>query len=1140
MAYKIMNKYEKLQNKVRGVIAERKNQKVFDGKSLNSSNEKLKRNINQIFMLARAELEPKNFKQFITWVKQQVECQIRDNNKYTNKSYADTAGLFVNMPEVSWDKELSWVMERLIAEAEKLNSFFQFLVEVETLAYSGDFKKIFDKLENFENKNGASLWSIQLKISFEQTFNGLAEQKKYTNSFRKIYKTGLLSYIVFFISSRNEEKTNYLKFVEDFENSLSKHKYYKEQKELTNYLRYKILGQYPQDFNDIKDLLLIEQAHSIYDLYDTFINVIQHLIMNNQIIFLQKYSKKIEQLNILDDYRIKKIIKLIKNDINANANARNYTWHELNNNPNVAKERIFIENNLVDIWGIINNAYNLYENEYYNGENLFEQTINGFLNFTKFNKTSATILNQYNKHVLNFDLLPTVKAISLIIKPLSDVKIDCRLEYDNFGLNSPTIGLEDKKIDLEKLNSNSDIHILLKTIKLLNSKNYGSSYNLLLQLDSSENIFIHNYCKHNLLKLCFLQNDTIGVLNILNSINLDFLNNFDSYIFKKIVKSIKYKDVKNIENHLDRENIIHVCLLHSDDSNLLASLRLGIKSVCNFYNVDKPSELTKLPTNYKLVNFLSEICVPNNLDMCRLKALNGSKLVIDERIEICNKLRYLDKINSDKYEHELSRLNYLKTLDEGQKVLSSSRIYVDVDAFKKWAVHEISDEISRYQDLAEILPDHNVQYLELIQGLYSNENYLSNFVPESDADLLLLNILRRCEQAFLFNSNWGLDYYLSKRIRHQSFIGRLRNELEQSQLITTKVSENGSYQDNQFWIDYLCLEHHELEDKLQKVFKNFSASFDKNLLDLKENRLHIKSPEKPDGMLILNTPSNYIPILRYIMKQDDIDSILASLIDILWGSLSHSLKSTKSYINNDLSHQISTLFDNLKLNIKKQIGEHLPIINDKYLELDQKITGCNSSIQAVLIEIGNWFTRNDLEAHSTYIKPEEMIDLAISTASKSLNNINVEIENSIKVIDSTGDDFRLSLSNLPVFNDIYFILLDNVQEHSLLDNPKVISNTIFDCDNNRLEIEFINECHSRAKIKNSETVSQINAEIKSKSIIRSRQEGHSGLIKLVAAEDNDDNFSIDFGYNTDKSFRVRLVYPLIRTDFINEKIEDIK
>lgn len=30
-----MNKYEKLQNKVRGVIAERKNQKVFDGKSLN-------------------------------------------------------------------------------------------------------------------------------------------------------------------------------------------------------------------------------------------------------------------------------------------------------------------------------------------------------------------------------------------------------------------------------------------------------------------------------------------------------------------------------------------------------------------------------------------------------------------------------------------------------------------------------------------------------------------------------------------------------------------------------------------------------------------------------------------------------------------------------------------------------------------------------------------------------------------------------------------------------------------------------------------------------------------------------------------------------------------------------------------------
>ncbi|WP_336026041.1 hypothetical protein [Acinetobacter pittii] len=1135
-----MSKFEKLQNKVRGAIAERKSQKVFDGKSLNLSNEKLKRDIKQIFFLARSDLEFKDFRKFIIWVNQQIESQVKDYNQYTNKSYIDVAGLFTHMPEVSWERELSWVIERLISEAEKLNDFFQLLIKIENMAYHGDFKNIFDELENFEKLNGASLWSIQLKISFEQTFNGLAEQKKYANTFRKLYKTGLLSYIVFFISSRNEEKTNYLKFVEDFENSISKHKYYKERRELTNFLRYKILGQYPNEVNEIKDLLLIEQAHSIYDIYDTFINVIQNLILRNQTYFLEKFSKKFEQLDILDDYRIKKIISFLRNKSIINNSNREYKWYDYNDSSKIASERIFVENNLTDIWGIINNAYNLYHNEFYNGENLFEQTMNGFLNFTKFNKTSAIILNQYNKHVLNFDLLPTIKAISLIIKPLSDVKIDCKLEYSSFGLNSPTIGLEDKKINIDKLYKKNEINLFLKVIKLLNIKDYSSAYHILVDLVQSDNQFIRNYCKHNLLKLCFLQNDTIGILHVMSSMNLEFLNNYDSYIFKKIIKSIKYQDVKNIDNYLDRENLINVCLLHSDDSNLLASLRLGIKSVCNLYNVDKPSELTKLPMNAELINFLAEICVPNNLDMCRLKALKGSKLVIDERIEICNRLRSIDKINSDRYEHELSRLNYLKTLEEGKKVLSSSRIYVDVDAFKKWAIHEISDEISRYQDLAEIVPDQNVQYLELIQGIYSNENYLSNFIPESDADLLLLNILRRCEQAFLFNSNWGLDYYLSKRIRHQSFIGRLRNELEQSQLITTKVSENGSYQDNQFWIDYLCVEHHELKDKLQKVFKNFSASFDKNLLDLKENKLHIKSVEKPDGMLILNTPSNYIPILRYVMKQDDMDSILTSLVDILWGSLSNSLKSTKNYINNDLSHHISLLFDNLKLNIKKQIGDQLPAINSKYLELDQKITGCNSSIQAVLIEIGNWFTRNELEAHSTYIKPDEMIDLAISTASKSLNNINIEIENTIRVIDSSDEDFRLSLSNLPVFNDIYFILLDNVQEHSLLDNPKVISNTIFDCDNNRFEIEFINECHSRSKIKNSETVNRIYAEIKSKSIVRSRQEGNSGLIKLVAAEDNSDNFSIDFGYNTDKSFRVKLVYPLIRTEFIYEKSEDIK
>lgn len=1115
----------KYQNKIRGIISQRKNQKVFDGKSLDKSNDALKRGISEIFLLARAELDEKDFSRFIEWTNDQVHSQVKDAELYKKKSYSDVAGLFKKIPVVTLEKEIAWIIERINAESQKINEFYDFIINLEKTVYLGNYKEAIDDLNLFEQKNGASIWSIQLMIGLEQVANGLIEQKKYTNSLRKIFKTGLLSYLAFFISGRNEVKTNFLKFIEDVEKSISAHRGFKKNEALLTYLTYKISGVYPE-IEKIDHILRIEQAHSIYDIYDTFLNIAQFLIYQNREDILLRHKYSLKKLSSLKDYRIEKILKHLNiNEINECQKRDYQVFDECSNEISYNDRCIRPEG--VDIWGLFNKGYNKYNTEFYDSENLFKQSYESLLSFTKFSSESAKNINQLNKHILNFNIFPSVKALSYILNPISGLN-DIVLSYWNIGLNSPTFGYEDLKLDnkLELLDKYKFGNIC-KAIVYIKNKQYRLAYHKLIYLLDGDSEFFSNYAKHALIKMYNDEKDILGLLNILNSVDILFLKNFNSITFNKIIAGITYLDLKNIENPLDRSNITYICHLNNEDSNLLASLRLGIKDVCNYYGISKPSEIDIEMFTDKMNNFLSEICIPNNLDMCRLRSLRGSKLVVEERINICQKLRSIDKRNSDKYENELSRLNYFSTLEEGRKVLSSSRIYVDIECFKKWAMHEISDEISRYKDLAIIKPDDEVQYHELIQGLYSGDSYLNSFVPESDADLLLLNILRRCEQAFLFNSNWGLDYYLSKRIRHQSFVGRLRNELEQSQLITTKFSEDGNYQDNEQWINYLCENLPEIRDDLQKIFKNFSAAFDKKLLDLKDHRLHIKTNEKPDGMLYLNIPTNYIPILRYVLDQNDFDSIFTSIVDVLWAGLNLSLKNTKTYITTDLSNQISTLFDSLKLKIKNKIEKNTPEINDKYLKLDQTITNCNASIQAVLIEIGNWFTRTDLEAHTKYILPKEMVDLAINTASKSLKNHNIKIQSNVEVIDNSINEFRLSLSNLPVFNDIFFILLDNVQEHSCLHEPEVVSSVIFDCVNNILTIDFLNECHYKSKLRNSETVERIRQEIKSKNNLRSRQEGNSGLIKLAASSNDDNFYKIDFGYEGEKHFRVKLVYPLI-------------
>lgn len=151
----------KYQNKIRGIISQRKNQKVFDGKSLDKSNDALKRGISEIFLLARAELDEKDFGRFIEWTNEQVHSQVKDAELYKKKSYIDVAGLFKKIPAVTLEKEIAWIIERINAESQKINEFYDFMIDLEKKVYLGNYKEAIDNLNLFEQKNGASIWSIQ-------------------------------------------------------------------------------------------------------------------------------------------------------------------------------------------------------------------------------------------------------------------------------------------------------------------------------------------------------------------------------------------------------------------------------------------------------------------------------------------------------------------------------------------------------------------------------------------------------------------------------------------------------------------------------------------------------------------------------------------------------------------------------------------------------------------------------------------------------------------------------------------------------------------------------------------------------------------------------------------------------------------
>jgi len=52
---------------------------------------------------------------------------------------------------------------------------------------------------------------------------------------------------------------------------------------------------------------------------------------------------------------------------------------------------------------------------------------------------------------------------------------------------------------------------------------------------------------------------------------------------------------------------------------------------------------------------------------------------------------------------------------------------------------------------------------------------------------------------FLFNPKYGLDIYLSTRIRHGTLVNRLRNHFEDNHLVTNKSNER--YLPNVYWTE---------------------------------------------------------------------------------------------------------------------------------------------------------------------------------------------------------------------------------------------------------------------------------------------------------------------------------------------------
>lgn len=1152
--------YVTQQHKIRGLISDYRSHEFTKGKTSHSTSN-FRSAIRELFLDARVSLRQDQFSDFLEWVENQIKAQLPEL-EYSPIGYGDLSGIFTEAPKATLELELCWITERIKVATSKINSFRLKAEEVEFLALKGDFEAAIEKLQIIESEFGASIWAVQLRIALEQQAGGLERQKRYSAEVKGMFRRGLLTFIGYYASVRNEDKTTLGKYFEDVKERIGKHRYFESF--VKTYLRYQLACESPISAAGFADILRVEQSHSLIDVYETFISVIQEVVRNDS---LEKYredvAKCLHTLIGVQDYRLAKALLVIEGGAPAVFLEKRDTSVSdalLAGDVKVAAmnaRRRIKATTKVDPWLLI---YSGFAFGHTTRERLSEygrlQDISCLIGkILSRCEGSFEALITMAKLAVNFGGLPVAVGIIEFLQQLQRSHPDDELRPWLIGLNSPFIGIEDFSPDddsicidrrvvsknntptecawssfqsavLEETVSAHQNIYLFTAAGLIRMGDYQKAIDLI-----SANNFeqgpepVRTIAVSLMLHANFAVGDRENVISLIADEGSRSKAHRQLLPIRAALESYQWDDYKTLPAPLSAPVALHLLWVENESSKTASLLRFAIRKVLSDSEIELPSKLYDYAENYpkhQLIYFLRKVCKPNLLDHAR--AIKSTRMLMEERQAICAALRLLDPVNADAYGEEVSFISYQQAMDEGQWIVDRTRIHVDTDALKRWAKKELLEAFNRYRDLLEVDVDASLELDDVLKEMMSESiAKQKTFVPETEADAVLMLILRQLSDEFLNNSSFGLDFYLSKRIRHQSFIGLIRGPVEFTHLITTRVSETGGYHKNEEWLGKFVNASSESKEAINDAFTKFAIKFDGTLTAAKENSFQILSLDKPNGLVYLNLSPQIIFLLRSITQMDEtLFDFINTVVEVLWAAIEPSLTQVRRLINEDIKTQIAEAFDELQTSIKKHAGHEDPA----FLALALVIGKCSTEVQAQLDVATQWFTRMgdvDLNDVRRVFELEQMVNIAIESALKCQRTFEPSIH-----IDVSDGDTQMATSTLVFLHDVMFVALDNVNAYSGLKKPKVTVMAEVNSETGTFKLCVRNEAKNQNRAETDKKLNEIRDLIDNKNYERrTRREGRSGFLKLAAVVQQNTKGYIDFGYTEESEFQLTVIYSLI-------------
>jgi hypothetical protein len=1035
-------------------------------------------------------------------------------------------------PGTNLKNALLWTALGIASCSKSLDAFLKEKDEFDHAFLWGEFEEANTILDRITEKYGHSLWEVKARIALYNEWNGMEVQKRYLRGVvSELEKSPLFAYLMISYSQLCESKVSTSTYISLVRRDCESYLDNNVSPQLVKYLRYKTCGSqldhkqemdcintetlamflYFDDMNPIidrylslRELMTTVFSHDDVSIQKEFFTTSVFLIANSSDPFWENvvqlwskgyrqfYPDHIEQIcDLFDKYScgdytscietanhlIKQDIKffplieiLIKSYMFSGAFTTVFPekspiyriakklWDLFTLNGDVIEIHLegmkYILSHLDTAWAY--QLTNIYKTHYLRMHSMEASVLpNYYSTITTVNDISLVPLDVVDEFVSSapaaFENSIATKFSVVIkkqdIKALETIEIDCirKQKYAAYLhlKKTPEIALNIlRTIDTSNLPSSVDLEIK----EMLVEGEYGCHH-----LQEALRLYIEGYSKNR------------------------------NFTYSKL-SDVLFEEVKNSSSESCTILFPVYCDIYlknhwEDTPGDDVILSVSYDEILNKLGITRPSEITKIISpdewNPYYTYFLAEVCIPNVMD--RSLAFDLYDDVLKERCFICSDLIKIDPDNEEKYEKEINSITGSMLMQRMKNKVEKGKIYVDIDGVKAILNKDLFDSFERFQDYQK----HSLEelYVRVINALSNAEDDNGPVVIYLNEDSLLMDIVKKARDVFVADNKYGLDGYLSVRIRHGTLESQLRSCFEKLKLVTTK-DLNGTYQENHTWLNKRIGSQEDAQ-KVFSLFASFSEDIDEIINKIKKTMLQINTEDKnANGLFDFSISQDDISLIRSRMGPDiSFDGFLGIIIGFLMDMTDYNLKRIRTAFTNEIYHLFEASVNQLQVGI----NEFSNIV--EIAKLNDQLATARTDIYNELGRIAEWFKFN---------RPDDYPDYPLSIALDVSEDIISSFDSSFALDDSDVDEnIQLKGMTLVSIVEILKILFDNIIKHGTEADKKATVSAIQ--DNNTVIITVSNKVVELNEERIADISSRLHQWDKTDAI---SHEGGSGLLKI--------------------------------------------